>query len=215
MKISHRTALALLGAAFALSLSAFGQSSVTLHATFSDADLHAFKLVPFELPAGTHRLTVHVAYTGRDQKTVLDFGVLDPQRFRGWSGGDKDEFTLSDIDATPAYLPGPLPAGTWHLLIGVPNIRKGVTAELTATVSFSNSVDEKTKPAVLENTARWYQGDLHSHTGQSDGSCSSVRGKKVPCPVFKLADAAERQKLDFLAITDHNTLSTYNHLLEL
>lgn len=213
MKKTFIAAVALVGVLLGGAVSAFGQTT-TLRGTISDTDLRGFKLLPFEVPTGTHRLTVQFSYSGRDQKTVLDIGILDPQRFRGWSGGDKDEFTISDFDATPSYLPGPLPPGTWQLLIGVPNIRKGVTAEFTANVSFSNTVDEKTKPVVLESTARWYQGDLHSHTGQSDGSCNSVRGKSVPCPVFKLTEAAERQKLDFLAITDHNTLSTYNDLRE-
>jgi predicted metal-dependent phosphoesterase TrpH len=167
------------------------------------------------VPSGTKRLTIHFSYTGRDQKTVLDIGILDPERFRGWSGGDKDSFTISEVDATPSYLPGPLPAGTWRLLIGVPNVRNGVTAEYTATVTMSETVDRSNDTVVLNNTARWYQGDLHSHTGQSDGSCSSVRGKKVPCPVFKLTEAAEQRGLDFLAVTDHNTLSTYNELLQL
>jgi predicted metal-dependent phosphoesterase TrpH len=214
MKIKNM-ALALFSVVLAVPLLASGQQVVTLHGSISYSDLHAFKLVPFQVPEETHRLRVHVSYTTRDQKTVLDIGLLDPQRFRGWSGGDKDEFTISDVDATPSYLPGPLPAGTWNLLVGVPNIRKGVTAEFTATVTFSSSVDDRAHSIVLESTARWYQGDLHSHTGQSDGSCSSVRGKKVPCPVFKLTEAAEQQKLDFLAITDHNTVSTYNDLLEL
>lgn len=214
MKTKFIAAMALVGMGLGAALSTFGQSATTLRTTISDADLHGFKLLPFEVPAGTRRLTVQVSYTGREQKTVLDIGILDPERFRGWSGGDKNEFTISDTDATPSYLPGPLPPGTWQLLIGVPNIRKGVTAELTANVSVSSSLDEKTGPA-LERTARWYQGDLHSHTGQSDGSCNSVRGKSVPCPVFKLTEAAEGQKLDFLAITDHNTQSTYNDLREL
>jgi len=198
----------------ALAVFAFGQS-ITLRGPITDHDLHAYKLVPFEVPAGTHRLTVAFAYTGRDQKTVLDIGIFDPQHFRGWSGGDKSQFTISDVDATPSYLPGPLLPGTWHLLIGVPNIRRGVTAEYVANVSFSKTLDESTTPMVLQNGPAWFQGDLHSHTGQSDGSCNSVRGRGVPCPVFKLAEAAEQQKLDFLAITDHNAQSTYNHLREL
>ena len=193
---------------------AFGQS-LSLRGTITDHDLHAYKLVPFDVPAGTHRMTVVFSYTGRDQKTVLDIGVFDPQHFRGWSGGNKSQLTISDVDATPSYLPGPLQAGTWHLLIGVPNIRKGLTAEYVANITFSKTLDESTTPLVLENGPAWFQGDLHSHTGQSDGSCNSLRGRDVACPVFKLLEAAEQQKLDFLAITDHNTQSTYNDLREL
>ena len=69
--------------------------------------------VPFEVPAGVHRISVDFSYSGKDQKTTLDLGIADPERFRGNSGGNKSHFTLSDTDATPSYLPGAIPAGTW------------------------------------------------------------------------------------------------------
>ena len=54
---------------------------------------------------------------------MIDLGVRDPVRFRGWSGGNKASFTISDADATPSYLPGPLPAGAWK------NVLTGETVE--------------------------------------------------------------------------------------
>jgi hypothetical protein len=62
---------------------------------------------------------------------------------------------------------------------------------------------------------RWYRGDLHMHTAQSDGSCPSQSGKRVPCPVFFTAQAAADRGLDFIAITDHNTTSQYEAMREL
>jgi predicted metal-dependent phosphoesterase TrpH len=67
---------------------------------------------------------------------------------------------------------------------------------------------EKTGPA-------WYRGDLHTHSGHSDGSCNSQSGKSVPCPVFKTLEAASARKLDFIALSDHNTGSHFNDLREL
>jgi len=75
------------------------------------ADHQTYKPVTFDVPAGVTRLTVAFDYTGKDQKTVIDLGLMDPERFRGWSGGNKRSFTVAVEDATMSYLPGPLPAG--------------------------------------------------------------------------------------------------------
>ncbi|MBI4461545.1 MAG: CehA/McbA family metallohydrolase, partial [Acidobacteria bacterium] len=70
-------------------------------------------------------------------------------------------------------------------------------------------------PPVVRHEPAWYQGDLHSHTGHSDGSCPSLSGqRRVPCPEFRLLHSAVARGLDFLAVTDHNTTSTYNALLQ-
>jgi hypothetical protein len=42
----------------------------------------------------------------------------------------------------------------------------------------------------------------------------SQNGKSVPCPAFKIVSAAADRKLDFVAMTDHNTTSHYEDLRE-
>src|SRR5262249_11512905 len=64
----------------------------------------------------------------------------------------------------------------------------------------------------LRTGPAWFQGDLHAHTGHSDGTCSSMAGKTVPCPEFKLLEKAAALGLDFIAITDHNTMSHHDAL---
>lgn len=188
-----------------------------LRGTITAADLNTYKMLPFEVPAGTRRLTVVFSYTQREQRTVIDLGLFDPERFRGWSGGNKTWFTLSEVDATSSYLAGALPAGAWELLLGIANIRPGVTAEYTAEIYLSKNVDPPyalpQQRVVLNASPGWYKGDLHSHTGQSDGSCSSMGGRRVPCPEFKLLEAAAARGLDFLAVTEHNTASNYLSML--
>jgi hypothetical protein len=191
-----------------------------------DLDLHGtiaqgtdgYVLVPFEVPAGVKRLDISFSYTGREDHTTLDLGLLDPQRFRGWSGGNKNAFSIGIADATPSYLPGPLPAGTWKLLIGVAYLGEGHTAKYTAHIHFVRTNDVDTTGFAASPIAtgdRWYRGDLHMHTAHSDGTCTSQSGKKVPCPVFVTVEAAVKQKLDFIAITDHNTISHYDAEREL
>lgn len=172
--------------------------------------------VPFQVPPGVVRITVQFDYTGKDQRTVIDLGLRDPVRVRGWSGGNKSTFTLAESDATPSYLPGPLPAGTWKLILGVPNVRKDARADYAARIWFDRKGPAPMDAAArTSDDARWWRGDLHMHTGDSDGICLSRKGAKVPCPVFKTLDAAVARGLDFIAITDHNTTSQFDAMREL
>lgn len=192
------------------------ETELVLHGRLQ-ADAHqSYRQLPFELPPGTGRITVEFDYTGRDQKTTIDLGLLDPQGLRGWSGGNKRLFTVSASDATPSYLPGTLPAGTWALLLGVPNIRPGSVSEYKARIRFTlasapEQLPESLAP-VLKAEPGWYRGDLHMHTGHSDASCSSHRQQRVPCPLFMTAQHAVRAGLDFVAITDHNTSAHFHDI---
>jgi hypothetical protein len=189
---------------------------LTLTGVMTGQDHQTWREVPFRVPAGVTRLTVEFAHTGRDEKSVIDIGLRDPARFRGWSGGDKTRFTLSDSEATPSYLPGPLPAGTWSLVLGVPNLRKTAKADWTAKLWFDRGpVFAGFYDRPLKTGPAWYRGDLHMHTGHSDGGCASKRGVRVPCPLYKTVEAAEARGLDFIAITDHNTISHDEAMREL
>src|SRR5215469_6444428 len=192
---------------------------ITLRGVVTGSQNHTYLEVPFKVPAGVHRVTITFNYTGREQKTALDLGLEDPSEVRCWSGGNKSTLTVGTSDATPSCLPGPIVAGDWHILIGVPNIRSDVTSHYTATIFLSRSGSVSDEPAVLREPLRagpgWYRGDLHMHTGHSDGRCSSQTGQMVPCPVFMTVEAAVRRGLDFIAITDHNATSQYDAMREL
>ncbi|MFT3792503.1 MAG: CehA/McbA family metallohydrolase [Rudaea sp.] len=195
---------------------------LTLTGKLSGKDDQTYKLVPFDVPAGVDRITVDFAYTGRDEKTTIDLGLLGPggfrnNAFRGWSGGNKSRFTVSATDATPSYLPGPIAPGRWNLLLGIPNIRERAHAEYTAKVYFSRNGKI---PDLLDEPLRagpgWYRGDLHMHGAHSDGSCTPQSGKgKMPCPLFLSAQAAADRGLDFIALSDHNTVSQADAVREL
>ena len=195
------------------------ETNLVLRGTVKGDQNQTYLEVPFEVPAGTVRLNVSFHYLGKEQGTTLDIGVQDPQRFRGWSGGNKSSFTISTADATPSYLPGNIPPGIWKLLIGVPNIRRNSIASYEADFQFqlagSKSGAERFSDAPLLPSAGWYRGDLHMHTAHSDGHCQSQTGKQVPCPVFVTLHAAAGRGLDFVAVTDHNTISHYDALREL
>lgn len=184
-----------------------------LRGTISRADFKTYKHIPFRMPEGVDRLVLAFDHDGREQKSVIDLGVADPHGFRGASGGNKPSFTLSQTDATPSYLPGRIDAGEWALSLAVPNIREGVTARWTARLWFLKGAEAQVLPAPTAGRGPgWYRGDLHLHSGHSDGSCASQTGARVPCPLYRTLAAASGRGLDFVAVTEHNT-ATHAHML--
>lgn len=181
------------------------------------ADHETYKEIPFEVPAGVKRITVSVEYE-RDDRTVVDLGLFDPQRFRGWSGGNKASFSLAETHATPSYLPGPIIQGEWTLILGIPNIRADSNANYRAEVLLESGTTASTKAFATESLKAdpgWYRGELHTHTAHSDGSCQLQSGSTGPCPVYRTVEAAAEHGLDFVAVTEHNTLSHHQSLNEL
>jgi hypothetical protein len=54
---------------------------------------------------------------------------------------------------------------------------------------------------VLKSQAGWYRGDFHVHTTFSDGYYSPA----------ELVEVARHEGLDFVVVTDHNTIDAYAH----
>ena len=197
-----------------------------LHGELSGKDNRSYRSVPFQVPAGVSRITIDFAYTGKDEHTTIDLGLLGPggfrgqDGFRGWSGGNKHIFTVAATDATPSYLPGPIQPGRWTLLLGIPNIRPTAHASYTARIWFARDAADAWGPRELNlplrATAGWYRGDLHMHGAHSDGSCTSQSGaQRVACPLFMTAGQAVSRGLDFIALSDHNAISQLDDIREL
>jgi len=195
--------------------------------TISGVDHQKFRAIEFEVPEGIERIELDFAHDGRDVRTVVDLAVYDPERFRGASGSNKTSLSIGTVDATPSYLPGPIKAGVWRLVMGFPNVRaiiglpgRGLPpTHYTVGIRLHRRDGRLAESAFLTAPVRaeagWYRGDFHSHTAHSDGSCESRRGRRVPCPGFQTLLAADREQLDFIAVTDHNTHAHFNGLREL
>jgi hypothetical protein len=184
--------------------------------TFEDRFASPWHYLPVEVRAGSREIRVELDYDRT--AATLDLGCLGPVGFRGWSGGARRSFVISADGATPGYLPGELEPGTWQVIIGIYRLRPGgVPYQLTATVADSAASPDPdpqpaappappSRPAGRELPAatdrRWLAGDLHAHTVHSDGEVT------VP----ELARLAVERGLDFLAITDHNTVSHHAEL---
>jgi hypothetical protein len=194
---------------------------LTLRTQISRTHHQSYITLPFVIPPGVERLSFEAQYTQREQKTVVDLGLLDSQgHLVGWSGGNKDKVTLSAIDATPSYSPHPIDPGEWKILLGIPNIRSGVVADVEVKIYFSSSKISTLAPRwvnpILNKNAGWYRGDLHLHSAHSDGSCqNSNHNREIPCPIFLIAQKARDLKLDFIALSEHNATSQAQSIREL
>lgn len=182
-----------------------------------------YDLVPFEMPPGVVRLDVAYEYSdpiGSDPQLIggntIDIGIFDERGadflasgFRGWSGSARSAFFIAPDATTPAYLAGPLHPGAWHILLGLYKVAPE-GCHYRVTLRFTHGDEARVPPAdpprlrltrdpapIARRADGWYRGELHCHTEHSDGDSA----------VSEVIDAALALGLDFLAITDHNSLS--------
>jgi MYXO-CTERM domain-containing protein len=167
------------------------------------ADGGDYVLVPFTVPDGTAEIDVtHVAAADGE---ILDFGVWSPDGYRGWGGGLTDDAVIDVAQSSRGYLPGPLTSGTWQVVIGKALLVNGaghytitVTCSDTPTVEVQPQADYT--PVVLSPARRWYKGDFHSHSIQSGDATATFD---------QMSALATQQGLDFINVSDHNTISQH------
>lgn len=174
--------------------------------------------VPVEVPPGVREIKVSYTYEkpsvpAGTPGNALDIGIFDERGtdlggrgFRGWSGGARTEFFIRTDEATPGYVPGPVRAGTWHIVLGPYTVApQGLPYELTITLTYGEP-GEAIRPVYPPERAKgrgraWYRGDCHLHSWHSDG-------RRTPAEIAALARAAG---LDFINSSDHNTHTSHPH----
>jgi hypothetical protein len=170
---------------------------------------------PFEVPSGATRLFIRLrfeppAVNGID--TMLCLSLFDPTGFRGAGhrGGAQHDVVIDATHATPGYLPGSLQAGQWDAVIDTHMVAPGAPCRYTLDISTSDEPVAPPAPPEPTPVTRptktpgrgWYRGDLHAHTIHSDGEWD------IPA----LLEAARARHLDFVALTDHNTIAQLHNL---
>ncbi|MDQ0991474.1 CehA/McbA family metallohydrolase [Streptomyces sp. V3I7] len=220
-----RRALLVTGAAAALTLEGVsfaaadtsGPQTRTLRGTLPPG-APDFVYLPVEVPSGVREIRVSYTYErpsvpAGTTGNALDIGLFDGRGtdlggrgFRGWSGGARTEFFVRADDATPGYIPGPVDAGTWHLVLGPYTVApQGLAYEITVTLVHGEpgaTPRQVYPPERARGRGRdWYRGDCHLHSWYSDG-------RRTPAEIAALARAAG---LDFINSSDHNTHSAHPH----
>jgi len=159
----------------------------TVDREIGPAEQSTYIEVPFRMPEKTEELEVRYEVTSRspDRRAIIDLGVKDAKRVRGWSGGARDSFRLGTEKATPGYLAGPLaPGDGWAVLLGAYRVPEdGCRVRVTIECRLM-------KP-------RWLKGDLHVHSVHSDGKYTLEETVRI----------MEHMGCDFVALTDHNAVS--------
>jgi hypothetical protein len=175
----------------------------------TDGPDHFF--LPFEVPAGTAE--IEVQHQGTVAANVLDFGLNDPQGFRGWGGGNTEPAIVSEAAASRSYLAGPLPTGTWQVVIGKAQINQtpasyAVKVVLRTTPTLTAEVRKPYVPAgpiAASGGARYYAGDFHTHSRDSGDAHPSLD---------EMAVFAKTQDLDFIEVSDHNTTAQLDFFVD-
>ncbi|HEY4669342.1 MAG TPA: CehA/McbA family metallohydrolase [Tepidiformaceae bacterium] len=185
----------------------------------AEAAAAPYRYLPFEVPPRCTRIDVSYHFYSDGGPSTVDIGLFDIRGtepltggFRGWSGSARRSFSIERESATPGYLAGPLPSGTWWVSLGLysvpePGVRWFVTVEVESArdeppaVAPSHPSQREPVPAD-DGRLTWIPGDLHSHSEHSDGANT----------VAEIAAFALQRGLRYLAITDHNTITHHNEV---
>lgn len=159
--------------------------------------------VPFSVPPGTRE--IEVQHDDRSEDNILDFGLDDPQGYRGWGGGTGEPAIVAEQAASRAYVPGPIVEGTWRVVIGKAKV-------VSSPAVYHLEVFLRERPTLaaqperrpyrpvpsLSQGHRYYAGDFHVHSRESTDARPTLD---------QIVRFARSRHLDFVEISDHNTVT--------
>jgi hypothetical protein len=181
-----------------------GAPGQVVSGSFDEGVEGSYVLVPFDVPAGTTRVEVHLCYdqpespTASQIKHTIDLGVyeargpdgtFDEDEFRGWGGSSRPKVVITPEQATLGYEPGPIPGGEWAAELGVAAVAGQTEGDMDGRVAWRLEVtlgssqadlDEPWEPAAFDTApastkAGWYKGDFHVHAEHSSPNDATMR----------------------------------------
>ncbi len=181
--------------------------------TAADRAEAIYRYLPFDVPPNAAGVTVTLGYDRA--RGVIDLGLVDATRFRGWSGGVRVT-RIGGAGRGRSRLSSRRPAhrdmvgDAWPASDPADGLGFDVTVEV-GPVTHEPPAPPLPRPerpprrdVPAGHGRRWLTGDLHAHTVHSDGALT----------IDGLASLARTRGLDFLAVTDHNTTSHHPALAE-
>lgn len=181
---------------------AAAQTPIVLEAPIPEGTPRYFA-VPFTVPEGVRE--IEVRHDDRSEANILDWGLADPQRFRGWGGGNPEPAVVGVDAASRSYLAGVIPAGRWSVLIGQARVterpaRYRVEVVLRASPTLAAQPERRaySHAPALSAGPRWYAGDFHVHSRESGDASPTLD---------EVATFARGRGIDFVELSEHNTVS--------
>lgn len=165
---------------------------------------------PFQVPAGVTK--VGLKFTFHKEKLAQYFISLhDPSGFRGnrmdplQTGNVELELWVGQDESGEGGIAGEIIPGEWRAQIDIERTIETSDYHLVVYAEFGES-----KPAyhravhdrVVKSDQGWYKGELHCHSIESDGHYA----------VAMVLEEANRLGLDYLAMTDHFTVSQWRKM---
>ena len=166
----------------------------------TDGPDHFF--VDFEVPPDTAE--IEVRHDDLSEANILDFGLDDPNGYRGWGGGTTEPAIVNAAAASRAYVPGPITPGKWRVVVGKAKVvaspaRYRIEIDLRAAPTLApipRSAYVPPPPRKVET--RYYAGDLHVHSQESTDASATLEQNIA---------LAKQRGLEWLEISDHNTVT--------
>jgi hypothetical protein len=171
--------------------------------------------IHFEVPSGTTRIIGKFSAeprraTGALFDNLIFLSIFGPHGARGARhNNDEMDFVIDAAAATPGYVAGEIEPGQWTVFMDTFRLLGPDPVSYVLDIRFENQ--QISQPVPMQIAARssrgagWYCGDLHAHTWHSDASWD------IPY----LFAWAKKRKLDFMTLTDHNTVSGHAEVLAL
>jgi hypothetical protein len=177
-------------------------------------DSKTYRRHRFAVPASARGLEVRFAYDrgGDLPHSLLTLSLFDPFGFRGAGHrfAPRQQVHVGPGGATPGFVCGPLFPGEWTVEVDLHCViadgRYEIVVEASSEVSEERSAgsDPATETDVARaptarrpSLARLFAGELHLHSTHSDGRWT----------VEEIAEAARARPVDFMFLTDHNTVT--------
>jgi MYXO-CTERM domain-containing protein len=187
-----------------------GEQVLTLDGTAPTTGPQHF-FVPFDVPAGT--VEIEIDHDDMSSDNILDWGLLDNAgKFRGWGGGNSEPAVVASDRTSRSYVRGPMAAGTWQVVVGKAQI-KVLPATYHLEIHLRDATTLAAQPErgpyvdadALTKGPRWFAGDLHVHSKESGDASPSLD---------QIAAVAEQNGLDFVELSDHNTVSQLDFIVD-
>lgn len=165
-----------------------------------------FLELPITVPPGTKE--IRVEHPPQPGDNTIDYGLWAPEGPRGWGGGNEEPIVVGTEASSRSYRVGPITPGTWNVVLGRARLRQP-PGKYKVTVTFSSQATLPAQPdrgdagvlPAVKTGAAWYAGDFHVHSRES-GDAENV---KASLP--NIARFLKGNGLDFVVLTDHNTVS--------